>query len=159
MKKVTMILLLLVAAVTSVHAQFEQGKKYVGASVSGLGMSYSSGEKFSIGVDAHAGYFIADCLMVNATAGYDHTRLLDDVRLGAGMRYYFDQNGIYLGAGAEFNHITKNHNDVMIPVTVGYAFFINRYLTIEPSLYYKMSLHDFSNNSKVGFNVGLGFYF
>ncbi len=159
MKKFTMVLLLLVAAVTSANAQFEQGKKYVGASVSGLGMSYNSSEKFRLEVDAHAGYFIADCLMATATVGYEHTRNLDDLRLGAGMRYYFDQNGIYLGAGAEYNHITKNHNDVMIPLTVGYAFFINRYLTIEPSLYYKMSLHDFSNNSTVGFNIGLGFYF
>ena len=47
----------------------------------------------------------------------------------------------------------------MVPLTVGYAFFLNRYITVEPSLYYKMSLHDFSDNSTFGVQVGIGIYF
>ena len=47
----------------------------------------------------------------------------------------------------------------MIPVEVGYAFFLNRHVTIEPALYYKMSLHDFSGNSTVGLRIGFGYYF
>lgn len=159
MKKIPTLLILLLLAVTTAHAQFEQGKKYVGASLSGLGLSYSDNERFRFGVDASAGYFVADCLMLHASAGYEHTRNLDDVRVAAGARYYFDQCGIFLGAAAEYDHFTKSNNDVMIPVTIGYAFFINQYLTIEPSLYYKMSLHDFSGNSTVGASIGLGFYF
>ncbi len=159
MKKLVTLILLFVVTFTAAHAQFERGKRYVGASVSGLGLSYSSNEKFRMGLDAHAGYFIADCIMATANVGYEHTENMDDVRVGAGLRYYFDQNGIFLGAGAEYNHFTKSNNDVMIPITAGYAFFINRYLTVEPSVYYKMSLHDFSGNSTVGFNIGLGFYF
>lgn len=159
MKKITLVLLLIVAAFSTAHAQFEQGKKYVGASLTGLGLSYSANEKFRLGVDAAAGYFVADCLMLHASAGYEHTRNLDDVRVAAGARYYFDQCGIYLGAGAEYDHFTKSNNDVMIPVTIGYAFFINQYLTIEPSIYYKMSTHDFSDNSTVGASIGIGFYF
>ncbi len=159
MKKIVSLLLLFVAVFSTANAQFEQGKKYVSASVSGLGLSYNSNEKFNLGLKAHAGYFISDCLMANATIGYEHKHDFNDVNLGAGLRYYFDQNGIYLGAGAEFSHIDKRNNDVFIPVTAGYAFFINQHLTIEPSVYYKMSLHDFGNNSTVGFNVGLGFYF
>ena len=53
----------------------------------------------------------------------------------------------------------SNSNDVQIPLEVGYAFFVNRFITIEPSLYYKMSLHDFSDNSTFGFNIGIGFFF
>ncbi len=159
MKKIATLLLFFAAVFSTANAQFEQGKKYVGASVSGLGLSYSSNEKFNMGLNAHAGYFIADCLMANATIGYEHKHDFNDVSLGAGLRYYFDQNGIFLGAGAEYCHIDKSNNDVFIPVTAGYAFFINRYLTIEPSVYYKMSLHDFGGNSTVGFNIGLGFYF
>ena len=97
--------------------------------------------------------------MVSANAGYDHQRHVDNVSLGVGARYYLIENGIYLGAGAEFDHFTKNSNDVMVPLTVGYAFFLNRYITVEPSLYYKMSLHDFSDNSTFGVQVGIGIYF
>ncbi len=159
MKKLTLLLLLITVGFTTASAQFEKGTKYVGASASGLGLSYSSSEKFRFGLDALAGKFVADCLMLNATAGYEHTRLTDDVRIGLGARYYFEECGVYLGAGAEYNHFTKNSNDVMIPLTVGYAFFLNQYLTIEPSLYYKMSLHDFGDNSTFGCAIGLGFYF
>lgn len=158
MKKCLSLLLLLVATL-SAHAQFEQGTKYVGASLSGLGLSYSSNEKFRFGLDAEAGYFITDCVMLKANVGYEHTRRVDDVRVGVGARYFFRQNGIYLGAGAEFNHYTPKNNDVMIPVEVGYAFYINHYLAIEPAIYYKMSLHDFGGNSTVGARIGLGYYF
>lgn len=158
MKK-TIFLLLLMVVSTMAHAQFEQGKKYVGASLSGLSMSYSSSEKFRFGVDVNAGYFVADCVMLRANVGYEHTKQIDDVSLGAGARFYFDQCGVFLGAGLEYDHFTPSNNDLMIPCEVGYAFFVNHYITIEPSVYYKMSLHDFSNNSTVGFKIGLGFYF
>jgi hypothetical protein len=46
-----------------------------------------------------------------------------------------------------------------IPVEVGYAFFVNKNITIEPAVYYKMSLADFSDNSTVGLKIGFGFYF
>ncbi len=158
MKKLMTLLLLFIATMTA-NAQFEQGKKYVGASATGLGFSYSANEKFRFGLDAKAGYFVADCLMLTANVGYNHTRAIDDVNVGAGARYYFDQCGVYLGAGAEYAHYTSNNNDLMVPLRVGYSFFINRYLTIEPELYYKMSTHDFGNNSQVGVSIGLGFYF
>ena len=48
---------------------------------------------------------------------------------------------------------------MQIPLEVGYAFFLNRYLTVEPAIYYKMSLDDFSDKSTVGLRVGFGFYF
>lgn len=138
---------------------FAQGTKYVGASVSGLGLSYSSNEKFRMGLDVNAGYFAADCLLLRASVGYDHTKAIDDVSVGAGVRYYFDQCGVFMGAGAEYDHFTPSNNDVMIPCEVGYSFFLNHNITLEPSVYYKMSLHDFSNNSTVGVKIGLGIYF
>lgn len=158
MKKIFLALLLLVGSL-SAHAQFSQGTKYIGASISGLGLSYSSNEKFRMGLDASAGYFVADCLMLRATVGYDHTKEIDDVNIGAGARYYFDDCGVFLGTGLEYQHYTPSNNDLMLPVEVGYAFFVNHFITIEPSLYYKMSFRDFSDNSTVGFKLGLGFYF
>lgn len=158
MKKITLLLFLLVSTLTA-NAQFEQGKRYVGVSSTGIGMQYSDSERLRFGLDAHAGYFAADCLMLHANVGYEHTRVTDDVRIGLGARYYFDQCGVFLGAGAEYNHFTKSNNDVMIPINVGYCFFLSRNLTVEPSAFYKMSLHDFSENSCVGFSIGLGYYF
>ena len=154
MKKLLLFIVLL-AGVLSAHAQFEQGTKYVGASVSGLGFSYSSSEKFRFGLDLTAGYFVSDCLMLRGNVTYDHTKAINDVAVGAGARYYFDQCGVFMGAGAEYVHYTPNSNDVQIPLEVGYAFFVNRFITIEPSVYYKMSLDSFSQKSTIGLRIGV----
>ena len=158
MKKILFLLLLLLCGVQA-NAQFDPRLTFVRGSLSGLRLTYRSPENFGLGLDADAGYFITDCVMLRANLGYEHTRQVDDVRVGVGARYYFLQNGIYLGAGAEYNHFTPSNNDVMIPVEVGYAFFLNRHVTVEPALYYKMSLHDFSGNSTVGLRIGFGYYF
>ena len=115
MKKITLFLLLLVAALNA-NAQFEKGKKYANLSFTGLGMSYSSNERFRFGLQAEGGYFISDCLLLKGNLGYDHTRYTDEVAIGAGARYYFDQCGVYLGGGFEFAHFTKDINDLLIPL-------------------------------------------
>lgn len=158
MKKLLFLLVCILSAVTA-NAQFSKGTKYVGTYASGLGFSYSSSEKFRFGVDVSGGLFVSDCLLLRGIVEYDHTKDINDVAVGAMARYYFDQCGVFLGAGAEYVHYSPKSNDVQIPIEIGYAFFLNRYITLEPSVYYKMSLHDFSNNSTVGFNLGLGFYF
>lgn len=158
MKKMIMLALLVFSVIAS-KAQFEEGTKYVGASVTNLGMSYSSSEKLHFGLEATAGYFLFDDIMLKADVGYNHRLHADDITLGLGGRYYFEQNGIYLGAGLEYCHETKNYNDLRIPVEVGYCFYVNHYVSIEPALYYKMSLNDFSDKSTVGLKVGLGLYF
>lgn len=158
MKKILLLICMVLGTLTA-NAQFAQGTKYVSASLSGLGLSYSSNQKFRLGVDATAGYFMADCLMLKGNVTYDHTKEIDDISVGAGLRYYFDQCGVFMGAGADYVHYTPSDNDVQIPVEVGYAFFVNRFITIEPSLYYKMSLDSFSQKSTVGVRIGLGFYF
>ena len=158
MKKILLIMCLLLGTLTA-NAQFAKCTKYVSASLSGLGLSYSSNQKFRLGVDATAGYFMADCLMLKGNVTYNHTKEIDDISVGAGLRYYFDQCGVFMGAGADYVHYTPSDNDVQIPVEVGYAFFVNRFITIEPSLYYKMSLDSFSQKSTVGVRIGLGFYF
>lgn len=158
MKKILLLMCMVLGTLTA-NAQFAQGTKYVSASLSGLGLSYSSNQKFRLGVDATAGYFMADCLMLKGNVTYDHTKEIDDISVGAGLRYYFDQCGVFMGAGADYVHYTPSDNDVQIPVEIGYAFFVNRFITIEPSLYYKMSLDSFSQKSTVGVRIGLGFYF
>ncbi|HAE23946.1 MAG: hypothetical protein II122_03680 [Bacteroidaceae bacterium] len=158
MKKFILCALLLMVGFGA-KAQFEAGTKYLGLSTTSLGLSYSTSERFRLNLDATAGYFIADKVLIKANVGYDHTKNIDDFSAGLGGRYYFLENGIFLGAGAEFVHYTSSSNDVMIPVEVGYAFYLNHYITIEPAVYYKMSMDSFSNKSTVGLKVGFGFYF
>lgn len=158
MKKLILSVLLLFVCLVG-RAQFQAGTKYLGLSSTSLGFSYSTTEKARFDVGIQGGLFLADQFLMQATAKYNHTDIIDDVNLGLGFRYYFIENGIFLGAGGEFIHLTKNNNDVNIPVEVGYAFYLNHYVTIEPSVYYKMSLDDFSDKSTVGIKIGFGFYF
>ena len=81
----------------------------------------------------------------------------DDIRVGVGARYYITQNGLYLGANCKLVHASHNYNDLMPGAEVGYAFFINRSVTIEPAVYYDQSFKK-SKYSTVGLKVGIGIY-
>ncbi|MDO4822704.1 MAG: hypothetical protein Q4A08_00865 [Bacteroidales bacterium] len=159
MKKI-LIAALLVMTATSAFAQFEQGKKYVGASLTGLDLSYSDAQKFHFGLDAKAGYFVMRDIMAIAEVGTNYTnKAWQEISLAAKGRYYIEQNGIFLGLGAKYTHMVRSYNDFAITPEVGYCYFLNHYLTVEPSLYYDMSVSDFSNHSKVGLKLGIGIYF
>ena len=155
--------MLIVALLTAVagHAQFEQGKWYVGAAATGLDISYSGAEEFNIGLDAQGGYLLADDWMLLARFGWQHSGLdgaADMVSLGIGGRSYIIQNGLYLGVNAKLVHANHNYNDLMPGIEVGYAFFLNKHVTIEPAIYYDQSFKDHSDYSKIGFRLGLGVY-
>ncbi len=161
MKKLFLGLMMTLMCLTA-QAQFEKGKNYIGASVSGLGMSYSPQSKFTFGLNATAGRLLADNWMLKGTIGYDHMYHYDLFEIGVGGRFYIIQNGLYLGLDAAYGHCNddgyKTNNFYLSP-EVGYAFFINEYLTIEPAVYYRMSLNNFSDGSAVGLKIGLGYYF
>lgn len=159
MKKAFLVLMALFTVVAA-KAQFEQDKVYCGASLSGLNLSYNGASDLNLGVQAKAGYFFSDNLMLLGQVGYDHTGAdgVDDyLSLGAQGRYYIVQNGLYLGVGAKYVH-NSSYNDVMPGVEVGYAFFVSKTVTIEPALYYDQSIKDHSNYSTIGLRVGIGVY-
>lgn len=158
-KKIAVVALGLMVSVGA-HAQFESGKQYCGASLTGLNLSYNGSEEFSLGIQAKAGYFFEDDMMLLAQAEYKHSGLegvKDYWALGAQGRYYIEQNGIYLGAGMKLIH-TGSYNDVMPGVEVGYAFFVSKQVTIEPAVYYDQSFKNHSDYSTVGVKVGIGIY-
>ena len=159
-KKFYMLIMALLISITA-NAQFEQGKWYLGASMSGLDISYSGAENFNIGLDAKAGYLIADDWMLLGQLGWQHNGHAgesDAVTLGIGGRYYIIQNGLYLGVNAKLVHAYHNYNDFLPGIEVGYAFFLNKTLTIEPAIYYDQSFKRHSDYSKIGFRIGLGVY-
>lgn len=159
MKKILIIMFALLATITA-NAQFEEGKKYIGASLSGLNLSYNGSKELSLGVNATAGLFVADNLLLYGQAGFDHPGKDIDNTLNAGVggRYYITQNGIFLGANTKFIHSSGNYNDFMPGVEIGYAFFISHTVTIEPSLYYQQSFKRHSDYSTIGLRIGFDIY-
>ena len=159
MKKIVSMLALLVITLTA-SAQFQEGKGYLGASLTGLNLHYNSADGFNLGVEAKAGYLFRDNWMLLGEASLNHNgseAVADHATIGAGLRYYIIQNGLYLGANGKFIHANHSYNDVMPGIEVGYAFFLNRSDTIEPALYYDHSFND-SKYSTVGLKIGLGIY-
>ena len=158
MKKIVLFMVALMVSVAA-NAQFEKGKKYIGASMSGLNLSYSGSEKTHFGLQAKGGYLVSDNLMVTGLVGYDKTGDFPyALTLGVGGRYYIVQNGLFLGAGVNCK-FSDDFNDLMPTVQLGYAFFLNHSVTVEPEIYYEQSFKNHKDYSKIGFRVGLGFYF
>ena len=146
MKKLLVILAVVLMPLAA-SAQFEEGKVYSGASLTGLNLSYSGAEKFNIGLQGQLGYFVADDVQLYVQGSWQHAGddlKFDQVELGGGGRYYIIQNGIFLGANCKYVHGAGGYNDVMPGVEVGYAYFISRTVTID--------------YSKVGFRIGFGIY-
>ena len=140
---------------------FEVGKWYFGASLSSLNLSYSGASKTNFGVAAKVGYLVDDNLMLLFDGGFNHDGndgIADYMHVGLGARYYIQQNGLFLGANCQYAHARHNYNDVMPGVEVGYAFFISRTVTIEPSIYYQQSIKNHSDYSTIGPRLGFGIY-
>ena len=160
MKKI-FIALLLAAVSLGASAQFEKGTKYVSASVSDFGLSYSKFEDFRLGLHALGGYFFADSWMAMGQIGWDHSAGLNVFDVGVGARYYLKQNGIYFAGSFKYGHVGPNavRNNVYLTPEVGYCFYLNNHVSIEPSVYCDMCLNRFKDFTKVGFKIGFGYYF
>ena len=157
MKKIALFVVALVMSVAA-NAQFEQGKGYLGASLSMMDLSYSGATKGHFELGARAGYFLADDWMLFGDLGYEKQKDMPYyLKLGAGIRYYIQQNGLYMGASAALRHY-NDINDFMPSIQIGYAFFISRTVTFEPELYYEHSFKDHSNFSTAGIRLGIGVY-
>lgn len=137
---------------------FYEGKWYIGASASGLDLSWHKTTDWKLDVEAKAGYLFTDDWMITAKLGYNaQTDLPSTVKLGAGIRYYFESCGIYVGASANYLHCDE-WNDFRPELNVGYAYFLSRHITVEPEVYYEYST-DNHDASGFGVRVGFGLYF
>ena len=153
---------------TSVNAQkvlnesttpFEESKFYIGAALSGLTLNYSKASDWSLGLSAKAGYLFLDNWMVLGVIDYQNysSGTVTSTNIGAGARYYFERNGVYLGLTAKYAHAT-GADEFKPEINVGYAFFLGHYVTLEPELYYEQSFKN-SRYSQFGLRLGFGVYF
>lgn len=155
------LLIVALGMTVAARAQFQQGKGYLGASLTGLDMKYNGADKFNLGIEAKGGYLIADNLMLLGMVSYEHNgndAVADHFIVGVGGRYYIIQNGLYLGVNGKLVHANHDYNDIMPGLEVGYAFYINRSVTIEPAIYYDQSFKKHGDYSTIGLKVGLGIY-
>ena len=163
MKKILLTLTLIMATAISTYAQFEKDTWYVNASLTGLDLSHSKYEGTKFGFNAAGGAFIADnlSLVINFKGEYvEHG--MDETSAGAQVRYYLSNCGVYGGVGMAYKHLSNGENKknlVCFTPELGYAFFLNRYLTVEPAIHYDWSLDHTSDYSKLGFKIGIGVYF
>lgn len=161
-KKIVFALLLLVSCLQA-NAQFEKGKWYLNTSLTGLDLSHSKYEGTNFGFSVGGGTFISDnlAILLNFKGEYVENGI-DETSFGAAVRYYFSNCGVYCGAGCAYKHLADGgaREDLFcLTPEVGYAFFLNRTVTIEPAVYYDLSFKHTADYSKLGFKIGFGFYF
>jgi len=164
MKKILMAAIGLMMAVGASAQNAESGtpfgkdKVYVAASLSGIGLSYNKNQDWYLGLHGKGGYFFEDNWMITGNVGYDFRKAgYNSFTAGAGLRYYIEQNGLYLGAGGNYYH-EHGYDDFMPTIQLGYAYFLNRTVTIEPEIYYNQSLKSHSDYSGFGIRIGIGIY-
>lgn len=161
MKKLILAVCLLVVSLAA-QAQFEKGTTILNPSITGLDFSYSKNDNAQFGVSAQAGTFLADGFALMVNAGADWAELIDKYMLGAGVRFYFNTTGVYVGGGLDWERFRlkggAHSSDWGVGVEAGYAYFLSRTVTIEPAVYYKWRFGD-SDNSRFGVKIGFGFYF
>jgi hypothetical protein len=157
MKKKLFLMLMALTMSAASFAQFEQGKKYLSASLSGLNVNFTGAEKWKFDVGARVGYMVRDSWMVTGICEFSYRKNQPNTFIaGAGARYYVIQNGLFVGASLDYQHHLID--DFVPNIHIGYAFFLNKILTIEPELYYRQSVRDHSNYSEAGFRIGVGIY-
>lgn len=162
MKRFALVACLLVAAV-SVKAQFEKGKWIVNPSITGLELSHNTEmDRTSFGLEAQGGAFLLDnvALLLRAGASWNSGGSdVDIYGLGVGGRYYISSVGVFLGANVNVDRWDWGSNldatKYSFGLETGYAFFLSRTVTIEPSVYWNVN----DDRSKIGLKVGFGFYF
>ena len=143
------------------NAQFEHDKVYIGGSLTGLDLSYNGLSHLNLGLQAQGGYMVDDGLMLLGQMSIQHNGtegMPDLISVGAGGRYYIQQNGIYLDVNLKLLHANHNYNDVMPGVEVGYAYFVSKTVTVEPAIYYDQSFKKHGDYSTFGFRIGIGVY-
>src|SRR5574344_261925 len=160
MKKILVTIILAIVGMSSAFAQFEKGKYDLAATTNTAVLSYSKSEDFGFHLGVNGGYMFEEAWLAIAQVGFNYRHSdMQELYAGLACRYLIEQNGLFLQAGAKYLHAAPNFNDVQITPEVGYCFFLNKNLTVEPSVYYDVSLSDFSEKSKFGVKVGLAWYF
>ncbi|MDR1348707.1 MAG: hypothetical protein LBJ63_09860 [Prevotellaceae bacterium] len=158
-------------AFAQVPEQLQKGNILIETDATNVGIRFTNG--VSMEIAGTGGYFIADKFLIGGTLGLnvvstESTAVGDwgeaigggsstttTFDIGAGVRYYFltNQRGGLFATGM-FN-VTVGSGDPVFGVRFngGYAFFINKYISVEPLMLLTLP---FSKGSNVDFGIGAG---
>jgi len=123
-----------------------------GSNLGNTSFSQSGGGSSSaFNLDLKGGYFFMDNLAAGALLNLLSYSGSSTTGIGLFARYYV-QGKFFLGAGFQsWSTSGGGGSTTQIPVEVGYAFFVNNAIAVEPGL----KLTTFSGGST--FNIGIGF--
>ena len=127
-------------AQTQDRLPFAKDKYYASAGLSNFDLNWSKNQSWHMDLNAKCGYLFEDDWMITGTLGYDWHKV------------------VYLGASANYVN-SPIRKDFVPSAQCGYAFFLNRTVTIEPEVYYNLSTKDVTEYSGFGIRLGLGIYF
>jgi hypothetical protein len=157
MKKFILLSCLLCSALAA-QAQFEKGKWMISPTLSGFHLSYDTGDSSaSLAIEGTGGWFVADNIALTAYMGASWNDI-NYYKIGAGARYYFDKVGFFAGGSlgaVRWDGTGNDDTDFSFVIEGGYAFFLSRTVTVEPSVYWDIQ----SDTSFLGLKIGFGFYF
>lgn len=161
MKKLFLALFIAIATFQSASAQFEKGKIYGGASLSGFGMGYSRNAGFNMGLNVDGGYMFKKDWAVIGDFGFNVAGGdVSDVSVGGKVRWYMEQNGLFFGGGLKYKYWNLNNgHDFVLAPEVGWCYFINKHVMLEPSFYTDLSFADFVHKTSFGIKAGISFFF
>lgn len=186
MKKITLLVALLVAGITTANAQInvetpklsakvgdtpiKKGNWIVGGALGSTGYSFEE-ESFNINFTPRAGYFISDGFAVGLEigAGLQTVKGGDNIwnyKVMPFARYYFPEGasatGRFFGQGgigikgASQDGDTKN--SFAFDIKGGYSHFVSRNVALELTAGYSYSKANFTGGEKFsGLGIGLGF--
>lgn len=156
MKKLFVVLLMAVVALGA-KAQFEKGTHYVDAGITGLGIG-SIHNQFNIGFSGSYGYYVAKGWMVGGLLGYQHCG--SDALMARGLfRYTFPKFGMNLGAGLQYELYGGNRSYAQFCPQVGYTFYLNHWVSLEPSFYANIAFNEIKEGTSFGLKFSIGLYF
>ncbi|MCB0515062.1 MAG: hypothetical protein R2798_09600 [Chitinophagales bacterium] len=171
MKKITCLFIVLFAAM-GLQAQTEQGSLMLGGN---LGFSSSSvkdvdGAVTDFSISPTVGYFVIDNLALGAGFSYVSSKntlggadaTASAFGFGPFVRYYLE-NRLFGQLGFDLLSSKANDGDAVngtwITPRIGYAAFLNDYVSIEPSVYYSIGGGDlYKDWSQFGLSVGFNIY-
>ncbi|MDR3351321.1 MAG: hypothetical protein LBN98_06770 [Prevotellaceae bacterium] len=148
------------------QSQTEAKRFFLNAELSNLNLKFTPAP-FEFGVGAGGGFFVIDNLAVRAQAGVrfmagqDGGNSHTNVDFGVGGRYYL--KGIFLDAlfqGANIGVNSKGHRKLEVGVrgALGYAFFLNDHVSLEPAVTFGKFFMD-GSKFQAGLNAAFSFYF
>lgn len=160
MKKSLVLIIAILAFAINANAQHEKGTNYLQGSLSGFDLSYNGTKHLDFNADFCGGYFVSKHIALLGDIGYGHVgrNQSDAFHVGVGTRAYISALNLYLGVNAKM-HFSAGNTDFMPGMEIGYTWYLDDKLAIEPAIYYDQSFHNHEKYSTAGLKIGFGYYF